>query len=62
MSKPLIGEYALYEPKDAEECIRADFEAKWGYPPDIVVCTGGGWLVGPLVDSERIDKAGLLSK
>jgi len=62
MPKPLIGKYALYEPKDVEECIRANFEAQRGYPPDIVVCTGGGWLVGPLVDSEQIDKAGLLSK
>jgi len=62
MSKPLIGEYALYEPKDAEECIRADFEAKRGHTPAIVTPTGGGWLVGPLVNHEQIDKAELRSK
>jgi len=54
VSKRLTGIFKLYEKSDSEEYIRQAFEARYGYPPDIVVFTGGGPEAGPVHTGEEL--------
>jgi|GEM_PF-2972956 len=48
MPKRLIGMYRGYSPKDTEEHIRAHFLERYGYEPEVVQHSGGGWAAGPI--------------
>lgn len=54
MAKTLIGMYRGYNVTDSEEYIRAHFLERYGYKPEVVQPTGGGWLLGPVHTGEEL--------
>jgi len=40
--------WAAYSSADTEADVQRQFRARYGHAPTTVLCTGGGWLAGPL--------------